>query len=114
MTPCSRVVLFDESLRLIDESIAAQPDSADLHWQRANCLEQLGRLDEIRAELDIVLSLKPDHAAAIVKRVQFSDADFSDDDDEDDSEEKLSEKEIERRSRCIAAKALQVSQQQGG
>lgn len=102
---------FDESLHLIDESIAAQPDSADLHWQRANCLEQLGRLDEIRAELDIVLSLKPDHAAAIVKRVQFNDADFSDDDDEDD-EEKLSEKEIERRKAMRAAKALQVSQQQ--
>ena len=96
---------FEQALQLIDSLIAQAPESPPLHWHRANCLEKLGRDDEIGAELDMVLASAPDYAPAIIKRVQYTDAPTEADDDC----ERLSEAAQERCERERAERARHAS-----
>jgi len=83
---------YEDALQLVDSLITVCPDSAPLHWHRANCLEKLERLADIKAELDAVLSLKADYVPAIIKRVQYAHVD----DESDPWDESLPEAQRER------------------
>jgi tetratricopeptide (TPR) repeat protein len=63
---------YAEALSRIDRLIATYADSPALRWNRVECLEKLKRYGEIKAELDLLLRLEPDHVPAIVKRVQYA------------------------------------------
>jgi tetratricopeptide (TPR) repeat protein len=93
---------YGDAITLIDELLVAHPDSAALHWHRANCLEQQERLQEIVAELDIVLKLKADYVPAIVKRVRYAgiadDVGIFDESLSDAERERLLESRQERQS----------------
>lgn len=98
---------FEEALGLVDALIAAHPRAAALRWHRANCLEKLERFDAVKAELDALLTLKPDYVPAIVKRVRYAEADLNDADDTDDEE--LSEAEQALHDKLAAERALAAS-----
>ena len=96
-----------DALDLIDALIAAHPQAAALHWHRANCLEKLERYAEIAPTLNHLLTLKPDYAPAIVKRVQFADIDAGGDEgeneDEDLADDERARIDAEQRARALAA-----------
>lgn len=96
---------YADALAHIDRLIAAYADSPALRWNRVECLEKLGRYGEIKAELDLLLRLEPDHVPAIVKRVQY--AHFGEDDGP--KGESLSDAERNRREREIAKRTRQDS-----
>lgn len=100
---------FERALGLVDGLIAEIPGEPWLHWHRANCLEKLERFDEMLQALDAALTLNPNFARAIIKRVQFSGAVEEEFDEDDD--DALSAVERERREREHAGRALQDSLQ---
>lgn len=72
---------YDQALALVEGLFAHYPDAPELHWHRANCLEQLERYAEINPELELLLARRPDYVPALVKRVRYAqvDADGADD-----------------------------------
>ncbi|UXI67355.1 tetratricopeptide repeat protein [Tahibacter amnicola] len=90
---------YAQALGHIDTVIVDHPQVASLHWYRANCLEKLDSRHEALAALADVLTLKPDHAAALVKQVEL---DWGDDVDDEDEEDHLTPAQLQAREREAA------------
>lgn len=56
--------LFRDAYQLLTEAVMQQPTSVALRYDRAMVAEKLDRLDDMEADLRIVISAKPDHAHA--------------------------------------------------
>lgn len=97
---------FEEALAVVDGMLAIAPHETSLQWERARCLEELERWDEMKAALEALLADHPDFAAAIIKQVQYATLDAEDDDEDD---ERLSEAEQARRDHARTERARQAS-----
>ncbi|MBC3806662.1 hypothetical protein H8K52_04795 [Undibacterium seohonense] len=64
---------YAQALSFIDRLMSSFPQSAALFWHRVNCLEKLERYAEVPPALDGVLQRMPDYAAALMKRVDYTD-----------------------------------------
>lgn len=84
------------ALVLVDELVARYPQSAGLHWYRAQVLEKLERPTEAREALDQVLAMQPAHVAARLARVRLA-GELLYQGEDGEAEEELSEAEEERR-----------------
>jgi hypothetical protein len=54
----------EAALDAFDRAVAARPDHADAHFNRANTLKQLGRWEEALVGYERAISIKPDYAEA--------------------------------------------------
>ncbi len=59
--PCSLTV---DALRSYDRALAAKPDYAEAHFNRANALRQLGRSRDALVGYDKAIAIKSDYAKA--------------------------------------------------
>lgn len=62
--------LLERKLHAVEALCAQAPQNAELHWQRACLLEQLGRLDALRDALQATLKHRPDHVQAALLQVR--------------------------------------------
>ncbi|MDP2228873.1 MAG: tetratricopeptide repeat protein [Moraxellaceae bacterium] len=63
---------YETALDILDGLIASHPQSASLHWHRANCLEKLERHEEVPAALNRLIEKRPDYSPALIRRVEYS------------------------------------------
>ncbi|MDO4725201.1 MAG: hypothetical protein Q4A97_10640, partial [Comamonadaceae bacterium] len=62
--------LLQRKLHAVQALCAQAPHNAELHWQRACLLEQLGQLDALRDALQATLKHRPDHVQAALLQVR--------------------------------------------
>ncbi len=60
-----------EALQHLDALLLEYPESAALHWHRAQVLDQLGRKSDASAALDALLLRRPDYPPAIALRARL-------------------------------------------
>ncbi|RMX18835.1 hypothetical protein EBQ34_00290 [Vandammella animalimorsus] len=62
--------LLERKLHAVQALCAQTPHNAELHWQRACLLEQLGQLEALREALQATLKHRPDHVQAALLQVR--------------------------------------------
>lgn len=62
--------LLERKLHAVQALCAQAPQNAELHWQRACLLLQLGRLEALREALQATLKHRPDHVQAALLQVR--------------------------------------------
>lgn len=63
---------YPGALEILDELIAVSPNAAQLHFQRARCLQVLDRPEEAVEALERTLTLAPTHVPALLARVELA------------------------------------------
>ena len=68
---CYRLGQFEEALRFYDASLKLEPQRINALYNRASLLFGMGRVTESEKDLQSLLSLQPDHTAALAMKVQI-------------------------------------------